>query len=400
MTGTGIATLAQALEQIEQIKTQQSRLNELGTQLATGKKAQRFSGLEVDVVTSKRARADFAALKTYRNNIQHAEIRLNRNLVTIEEFQQQARNLADAIVEFSQQSAHQKGEEVLYDDPLTPEIEQTLVGYTSSEPDVDLQTLIDLANIVFDLAGELLNAKDGDRFVFAGAESLVKPFENDGRLDSAISGLVTRWKNGTITTSSLIADINDRTAFAGNPDALSDSLVGFSAPLSSRSTQNVFVRIDDTKEVDVTTLANDSGFRDIIVAAAFLRNGDLPPIADTYENGVYPGIPDVQGAPGNTVEEQKANFFALLNNFAEKVTSAIDDLDALRFKLENVRIQLNESDEQHRNDQAFLENVIADVEDVDVNEVAVVINRLQINLAASYSATATLQRLSILNFLQ
>ena len=176
---TGISTLAQALGQIDRIQEQQTLLDSLSTQLATGKKTDKFSGLENDVLQSKRARADLSALETYINNIKIAENRTQLTLTTIEEFQQQAENFANALVGFIQEGAHQQGEVVYYDDPLTPDTEENVqIGHTSASPDVDLETLQDLASNLYDFMVDLLNTKDGDRYMFSGADTATQPISD------------------------------------------------------------------------------------------------------------------------------------------------------------------------------------------------------------------------------
>ncbi len=397
---TGISTLGQALDQIERIKEQQSLFSTLSTQLTTGKKTQTFTGLATEVMLSKRARAEFNSFDQYIKNITNSDRRIKLMLTAIEEFKAQAKNFADVLVNFSQQSEHQKGDIVYYDDPLTTEIENTPVGMTSGEEGVDFSVVREFAGNVLSFLKDLVNAKDGDRYLLAGADTLVKPLEDTGTLDSAISVLVKSWKNGTITTDNLLADIRDRTATGGNPDALTDTIVGYSAGLSAGTVGKVFVRVDDVSEIDFTALGNDKAFRDIIVVASAIVNSDLPPMIDSYEPpNTYPGVPDQQGAPGNTVQEMKDNFFELFNNLTGMVNNAIDDVDKLRFKLEGVRVRIDDVKKSHIEQKNLLLNTIGDVEDVDINEVAVRIQQLQIQLDASYRVTAKLQELTLANFL-
>lgn len=397
---TGISTLGQALDQIERIKEQQSLFSTLSTQLTTGKKTQTFTGLATEVMLSKRARAEFNSFDQYVKNITNSDRRIKLMLTAIEEFKAQAENFADVLVNFSQESEHQKGDIIYYDDPLTTEIENTPVGMTSGEEGVDFAVVREFAGNVLSFLKDLVNAKDGDRYLLSGADTLTKPLEDTGTLDSAISVLVKSWKNGTITTDNLIADMRDRTATSGNPDALTDTIVGYSSGLSAGTVGKVYVRIDDVSEIDFTVLGNDKAFRDVIVAASAIVNGDLPPMIDAYEPpNTYPGVPDHQGAPGDTVQEMKDNFFQLFNDLTAMVNNAIDDVDKLRFKLEGVRVRIDDVKKSHIEQKNLLLNTIADVEDVDINEVAVRIQQLQIQLDASYRVTAKLQELTLANFL-
>lgn len=396
---TGVSTLGQALRQIENIKFQQTQFSNLSTQLATGKKTQAFSGLKTNALTSMRARDGVESLQVYTDNILKADIRINLMLKTIEEYQAQSENIADTLLNFVQEGAHQKGDDVIYDDPLTTEIEEIFVGKTSAESDVDLQNVQSQAENLFDFMIDLLNTKNGDRYVLAGSDSFTKPINDSGTLDAAVSTLITSWKTGAITTDELIADINDRDALSGNPDAITDTIIGYSAALSSGNTGDVFVRVDDNKELKYTALANEDPFRDVMVGLAVLKNADLPPIMDVYEDGVYPGIPDALGAPGADKEEMQGNFYQLYNEIVRMVVNAIDDVDKVRFRLETTRAQMQETKEKQVIQKNLLLTTIADVEDADVNEVAVRLQAVQTQLETSYSITAIASQLSLVNFL-
>ena len=81
------------------------------------------------------------------------------------------------------------------------------------------------------------------------------------------------------------------------------------------------------------------------------------------------------------------------------VTDAIDQIDQQRFKLENARARINEIMRNHEQEQSILQETISTVEDVDINEVAVKLNALQLQLEASYGVTARVQQLSLVNFI-
>lgn len=398
---TGISTLGQALAQIERIKDQQTLLGTLSTQLATGKKTQEFSGLGTDTLTSQRARADFKELDTYINNITNADRRISLMLKAVEEFKAQAENFANALVGFSQQSAHQKGEVVYYDDPTTPATtENTAIGMNQAEPDVDFRTLQDLAANLYSFMDDLLNTQENDRYLLGGADTLTKPLAGTSVLDATINTYVANWKSGTITTADLINNLSNRTT-ATNPSAITDSTVGYSAALTAGNVQNVFVRVDNFSEIEYTALANEKPFRDVIVALSYFSNKNLPPIADQVEIDATTGLPVIQteGAPGSDLQEMKDNFFAVFNDLTSMVNNAIDDIDRIRFKLEGARARINELKNSHQDQKNLLLGTIADVEDVDMSDVAIKLNTLQVQLDASFRVTARVNQLSLVNFL-
>lgn len=396
---TGISTLGQALRQIENLARQQTSFGELSTQLATGKRSQNYSGLGTDALTSIRSRTSLGSVEVYINNITRANSTIALSLTSLEEFQAQSGEFSNTVINFSRQGDHQEGELVRFDDPATPEIETTVVGNTSAELDTDLTAVIDHANNLFGFLGDLLNTQEGERYLFSGADSSTPPYNDSGTLEANISTLLTEWKNGTITTDELIDDIFDGEATAENPNAITDSAVGFSSSLSGGTAGDVFLRADENAEFKYTSRANEPPLRDVLVILAVLKNENLPPVVDVYEDGNFPATPDVKGAPGVDAEEQQQNFYQLFNALTQRVSTAVDDIDKMRFRLETVRVQATETQQSHVREQQLLLNTISTVEDVDTNEVAVRLTTLQTQLEASYSVTSLTQRLSLVNFL-
>ncbi len=403
---TGVSTLGQALTRIGFINDQNQLLNSLTTQLATGKKTQSFTGLNNDILTSKRARADFKTLDVYIDNIKGGERRIQQMLGAIEEFQQQAENFSNALLQFSQQSVHQEGDVIVYDDPLTTAIETTQVGHTSAEPDIDLETLQDLAANLFAFMGDLLNVQEGDRYLLGGADTLTQPYTNNGTLDAAVSTLIANWKDETLpaatnlTSAELVSALTSRT-ISQDPNAITDTIIGYSAALSAGNVGDVFIRVDERVEVNYTAVANEEAFRDIMVAASFIKNENLTPIADVYAEPYTPGDPTLaDGAPGATLQDMKDNFFQVFNELSSSVSRAIDGIDTVRFRLENARARIDEIKTNHERDQNVLLSTIDDVENADINEVALQVNVLQTQLEASYRVTASVSQLSLVNFLR
>lgn len=396
---TGVSTIGLALRQIANINTQQKKFDTLSYQLASGKKTQVFSGLGNNILTSQRARANLSSLDIYRTNITNGKRTMDLMQSAIGEFQAQTKNLDSMMVGLSQESVHTAGQKVYYDDPLTTEVENTQVGVTSADMDVDFKTMQDLANNLFPFLQDLLNTKDGDNYLLAGNDSSTQPIQDNGTLDAAINQLIKDWKAGTISNDELVADLFDGEASASNPNAITDSMIGYSPNLSSGNVGDVSVRVDKNTEVKYTALANDPAFRDIIVATAFMKNANLPPIADVYENGVYTGTPDVEGAPGATLDDMKANFFAVFQTVSQKVNAGIDNIQGVSYHISSAQARIAEIDTTHQDEQTLLKNTISDVEDVDINQIGVEITALQTQLQASYSVTALGQQLSLVNFL-
>ncbi len=398
---TGVSTLGQSLAQIRRIQVQEQSLANLSTQLATGRRTQRFSGLSTDVLSSQRSRSAIQSLEAYNNNITNASRRIELTQAAVQEFQQQARNFLDVIRGLPQESTHQEGEILVYDDPATPEIEVTQVGVTSAEPSVDLRIVTDFANNIFETFTSLINAQDGDRYLLSGAETRSQPLNDTGTLQAALGSLIAEWKGGNISTDDLIADLSDRTT-ESNPNALTDSTVGYSLELANGEAGDIFVRADERVEINYTTLASDDAFRDILVAVSYFKTENLPPIVDAYippNTATPPFTPDVEGAPGETLDEQTDNFFAVVNALATSVSKAVDELDLVSFKLATAQARITEISVRNDSEQNFLQGIVSDIEDVDQNEVALQLNVLLTQLETSFAVTARVQQLSLVNFI-
>jgi len=397
---TGVSTLGQALTQIGLIKDQQTLFTSLSNQLSTGKKTQQFSGLGTSALVSQRSRANFTALETYTNNINLGNTRIELTLRAVEEFKAQAEILYSALIGLSQESVHQQGDPVTVDDPLTPEIEEIIIGYTSEEPDNDLFIVQDIASDLFDFLGGLLNSQDGDRYLLGGAETTTAPYSDSGTLDAAISSMLTDWKTGAITNSDLIGNLQERSISATAPSAITDSIIGYNAALAAGNAGDVSVRVSDSSEIGYTTLANEDPFRDIMVAVAYLKSDNLGPIADVYTPpNAPPAPPDIDGAPGLTADEMKDNFYTVYNSLIGMVSDAINSIDQVRADLQTAQARIITIKEGLIQDQNVLQDTIGKVEDVDLNEVAVKVNTLQIQLEASFSVTAKLQELTLTRYI-
>lgn len=394
---SSVSTFGQNKDNIYRLNQLQQQLGDLQIQLATGKKAQLYKGLEGNAVRSQRARANFSAIETYMSNIERADRRIEATSRSIEEFQAQAANFATAIQLFIQEGKHQQGKVVLWDDPMTPENDPIEVGMDSSEPSEDFKILQNMADSIFDYMVELLNDKDGERYLFSGAQTLSKPIVNTGLLTTTNNSLIKDWKQGSLSNSALVSALKSRDT-SDNPRAVTDAAIGYAPEISSGNTKGVFVRADDNAEFDYTIMANAQGFRDILVIADFIRNENYPPLVDEVDPN-NPLVVNTQGAPGDTVEEMQSNFFAVFHEMAQMVDKALDSLDTERFKLEQVRANMGQIKEDHQLAKKSMLDTISEIEDADMNEVALTLNFLTIRMEASYRVTSTIKDLTLVNYI-
>lgn len=345
---TFISTIGQTQDQIGRLKNLQLQLGTLQTQIATGKKTQSFKGLESDVITTKRARADFQKLDSYLQNIDRAGTRVKLMLSGTQTIQTQANFVLDAIV-----NQTQKG-------------------------DVELDSIRRLAENSYDFIIDTLNLQDGGAFIFAGTDGTTQPIIDSGSLDAFYGDLNAQWSSGLLTVTPPNLDIADE--YISRYRNIPEVTMGIAGSLNNA--KQVYVRADDTVEINYTLIANNQAFKDIISAVGAMKN-----------------IGDLDNAPGATEAEKQDLFFKVFNDAATLLTSAVDRLDLESFKLSTAQAQLDDVRKSHIIEKNVLLSTISGVEDIDLNEAAVKIQSLSTQLEASYQVTALVSQLSLANYL-
>ena len=189
----GVSSLGQYLDQISRLKSQQSGIADLSAQISSGLKTQKLSGLGDDIIKTVRARSNVDSLNTYIDNIKNGSRRIDLMQNSLKEVTSQANNVANSLT-----SAVQQG-----DYP-------------------DLETIKKLAGSVYNFVIDNMNASDGERYLFGGADTTQQPVSDTGLYDSTLgkflpdssdltnpplvsNGLVGSWGDGTITTDQFIS---------------------------------------------------------------------------------------------------------------------------------------------------------------------------------------------------
>ncbi len=370
-----ISNLGQALDQISRLKGQQISLDNFSTQIATGKKTQQFSGLGGDVLRTQRARADLNKLDQYTTNIKNTHRRIDLMTNSIQSIAGQANLLSNAL------TIHPQGGDY-----------------------PDFETTKQLATDVYDYIIDLMNTKDGDRYLFAGSDSSVKPIDDEGLFDTflgdfryddvdlvtpnEVSGFIGDWGAGLITTDEFITAFN-------NTD---ENVLGYSEALVSGTTGDVRVRVDENSDFDYTLLANNEGMKDIIIAIGVLKNMPPPEHAPGALNTPIPPATALETAPFPPQERQD-NFYQVINDLAKTIVQAVDKLEQEEHRLELVHAQTENIKQQYVYQTNALQNTIGDLEDVDLTETIAKLQQVQLGLEASFSVTAIISNLSLVNFL-
>ncbi|MCI5060388.1 MAG: hypothetical protein MRY79_04870 [Alphaproteobacteria bacterium] len=373
---TGISTLGQSIDQIMRLKVQQQTVDDLSTQIASGKKTQQFSGLGTDILRTKRARADINALEQYSTNIINAHRRIDLMNNSITQIAAQANMLSNSL---------------------------TVAVQEGDAP--DLESIQELATDVYDFIIDMINSKDGERYLFAGSDSSIKPIEDNGLFDSFLgifvpdetdianpplqaSGFIGEWGDGTITTDEFIA------AYQG----VNENILGYSEALVSGTTGDVRVRVDDNSDFEYTLLGNSSGMKDLVMAIGVLKTLPPPEHAPGALNDPTATRAADDTPPFPSAEKQE-NFYAVINDLARTIVQAVDQLEADEYRLSLTQAQTQLIKEQHELQINAFKSTIAEIEDVDLTSTVAKIQQVQISLEASFSVTALIADLNLTNFL-
>lgn len=371
-----VSTLGQYLDQIARLKGQQQTMGDLTVQVTSGKKSQTLSGLGSSIIATTRARVGVGSLETYSTNITNANRRIDLMQNAIAEIRAQTRNIQGSL-----DLALQEG-----DFP-------------------DLESIKTLTGSVYDFITDLVNETDGDRYLFGGADTSEPPITDRGLLTSALgefmpdeadltnppliaSGMIGDWGNGTITTEEFIAAYR----------STSDTTIGFSNALTTGTAGKMTVRVSDTSEFDYTTLANNTGMKDILRALSVLK--ELPPVeyapgalndptATTIAEDIAPWPP----------REKQESFFAVINDLSRMLNSAMENLSQEQFRLSQVQAQTTIVQNSNADQINAYKDIIGEIEDADITEASAKILQMQTQLQASFQITALLSQLTLANYL-
>lgn len=371
-----ISTLGQFLDQISRLKSQQQSIGDLSIQISSGKKTQKLSGLGDDILRTTRARTGINSLTQYSTNITNASRRIELMMTSLSEVKAQTDQIKNALF-----TAVQEG-----DFP-------------------DFESIQALTENVLGFIKDILNQKDGDRYLFSGGDTSEAPIADNGLFESALgefvpdssdltnppltaSGFIGSWGDGTITTEEFIASYKGTT----------ETVLGFSNALTTGTTGKTIVRVSDTSEFDYTKLANDPSLREIVRILGVLK--ELPPV--DFAPGALndPTATTIAGdtAPYPPAEKQE-NFFAVINDLTSSLSRAVTDLTQDMFDIAQVQAQISIIKDSNTDQINAFKDIVGDVEDADITEASAKMLQMQTQLQASFQVTAIVSQLTLANFL-
>lgn len=372
----GVSTFGLTAFQINRIKTMQTQIADLSYQVSSGKKAQEFQELGTDTLFSVRARADLRSLEVYQRNITVGKRHVEEKLNTLSQIQAQLENVSGSL------------------------------KFTANQGEFpELETIQRLAGNVRNTLIEMANSRDGESYLFSGADASSPPLRDTGVYDSFLgsyvpdesnllnppltaSGLIGQWGNGTITTDQFIDSYRN----------VSETTLEYSAALTNNEAGRNFIRADDELEFDITTLADMDGIKNAIRGLGVLENLPPPqyapgslndPAANTFAEDTAPFPP----------QEKQENFYAVIEDISVLIRESIDDLRREQEILAQQVIRIDQISESHEREIIIQEDILGDIEDADVAEAATRLNQVRFQLEASFNVTAIMGELNLSRFL-
>jgi flagellar hook-associated protein 3 FlgL len=97
--------------------------------------------------------------------------------------------------------------------------------------------------------------------------------------------------------------------------------------------------------------------------------------------------------------QDPTNYTADLNKARDLITQGLSAIRAIHTQVANASTTLDQTETLHNSTISDLQNQIDDIQNIDINEVAVKITTYQAQLEASYAATARMTSLSVLKYL-
>ncbi len=395
---TRIAPFAQQQLILQQVLNVQARTYDAQVQIATDKKSQDYAGIAKDS-------ARLISLETTRNrteqflsNIQVQDQRIQLIDLGLETLDTAARDMRNIL-------------------------DSALTSPAAFEGD-----LATLAANTRQLVLDVLNSRDGNRYLFGGTRSDTRPvsldppgyrpvglIENDGvTVDSTfyeayyedVLGNTLPFaagsfyeqiyfdKNGVAPAGPLPADPDNPTLteFIAEDPALWDYYVDRlnSAQMLANPKLDYYqgdfsvqaARVDDSTTVQIEARADAIEIQQLITALDAIANLPNADSRDPFAREVIVQARD------------------MLNSIlGTDASDGIDGLDGLRVRANAARVTLEQIRERLSSFDAFVEGTINDIENIDRNEVLLKLQNDQFVLEASFTTLARLQSLSLLEYI-
>ncbi len=333
-----ISNMGQNLQNINRMKNIQVQMAQYQQQISTGVKHDRFMNYGADTLYIQRYRTELTKIDGYMYNINNAQSNIEQVMNSLDEINKQAGNVLSAI-----SIQLPKGDEY------------------------DLKSIAAVAETTLQILQSNINSKIGERYLFSGSATDSKPYENPASGEANIQALSADWLNGTLTNDQFMASMN----------GLTDSQLGFS--LGVQSAKGVYARIDDSLEVEYTSLANSGGIKDVMTGLIALTKLKQP--------------------DETTDMATKDDFFKLVDQVYKQIQGGVEKIRQNSADISAASVTINTMKTQHTQDKQNFLKTMENVESVDTAEAVVKFQALQTQLQASFQVTAMISQLSLANVL-
>lgn len=323
--------------QITRLKSLNYQFQELQRQMSTQKKHATYSGFAAQAIRIQDLRGESNKIARYQENIQRVNTRMNMVMNSVEKMRDLGKQVQDVII------------------------------IQTTEGEVEIDTINNVAQANLRFFEDLMNSKDGDRFIFSGTASEEKPMQNMQALINRMQSEVDNWLDGTQTVDQLITNIEN----------LSDVELGLAPQITAAG--HVTTKIDETVDVDYTVMANEKGFKDMLKGMALSQVLKFP-----------------DAAVDVATEDE---FHKLLTYDANLVSGGSKAMKEASYRLSSEFALLKNVQDQHVTEKGMADTLIAETENVDTTDVVINIQALQTQMTASYEATNIMAELSLVNYL-
>ena len=395
---TRIAPFAQQQLILQQVLNVQARTYDAQVQIATDKKSQDYAGIAKDSARLISLEATRTRTEQFLSNIQVQDQRIQLVDLGLETLDTAARDMRDIL-------------------------DSALTSPAAFEGD-----LATLAANTRQLVLDVLNSRDGNRYLFGGTRSDTRPVSLDppayrpvGLIESdAVTVDSTFYeayyedvlgntlpfaagsfyeqiyfdKNGVAPGGPLPADPDNPTLseFVAEDPALWDYYVDRlnSAQMLASPKLDYYqgdfalqaARVDDSTTVQIEARADAIEIQQLITALDAVANLPNADSRDPFAREVIVQARD------------------MLNSILGTDSSdGIDGIDGLRVRVNAARVTLEQTRERLTSFDAFVEGTITDIENIDRNEVLLKLQNDQFVLEASFTTLARLQSLSLLEYI-
>lgn len=342
----GSTQYAMQLDVTRSIRLLNLELNKQNQQLGSGRIVDGLIGVSSRALELGQLKSQLGTIENYKDGVQSVLNRVNIYAFTIEEIIDLATEAQDTMIKNR--------------DPFFA---------STAAPRAQAETLLDRL-------GNLLQVKDGDRFLFAGANYTTNPM--NGQLSQLPTAYAAGAVPGAFTPVDADADFPITGYGARANYFLNNGTPAFTAAVYDEffDTASTTLYSDDGEQVSYGVAAGESGFQRL--ADALIRFRDA--------------TADVTTAP-NTYQQR-------IDDARDQLSTALTELKSIASRNGYKQQQLREIQDRHDRSLDILKTRIGGIENADIAEVSVNIKNLQTSLEASYVITRDSLQLSLVNFLR